>query len=41
MLGNAPPAQATAQKVIGGFTDAYSDACVEANTDTLTAVMMH
>jgi hypothetical protein len=34
-------AQATAQTVIGGFADGYSDAYAEANTDTLTAVMIY
>ncbi|MGA2885623.1 MAG: hypothetical protein ABSE80_10770 [Halobacteriota archaeon] len=29
------PAQATAQMVIGGSADGYSDAYAEANTDTL------
>lgn len=39
--GRFLPAQATAQMVIGGFADGYSDACAEANTDTMTAVMAH
>jgi hypothetical protein len=39
--GRFLPAQATAQMAIGGFADGYSDACAEANTDTLTAVTAH
>jgi len=27
--------------VLGGFADSHSDAYAEANTDTLTAVMIH
>lgn len=37
LAGRFIRAQPTAQMLIGGFADGYSDAYAEANTDTLTA----